>query len=372
MADGYRLPLRRWGDPDRARVLVLGLHGFNDYGNAFALLGDFLAERGALVYAYDQRGFGATAQRGRWAGEDRLVEDLRAVAGLLRARHPRLPLFLVGESMGGAVALAAAPDLAGARGLVLIAPAVWSRDSMGALQRLTLWAAVRSVPGLRLSGRGLRLRPTDNLARWRAWSADPLVIKGTRVDALWGVTNLMDRAAAAAPALRTPTLLLYGMHDEIVPKDPVCTLIGRLAPLAPGMRVAIYPQGWHMLTRDLQGAWVLADIAAWIDDWAGPLPSGRESPPGGAALGQFCAGGPGRRRDRRGRCAPSARGSPRRSGLRICNRLNAPESDRPDGYRHSASPGGPRVRGGPLGPGGKRPSRARPPAAQRDTDPNHA
>jgi alpha-beta hydrolase superfamily lysophospholipase len=276
MEDGYRLPLRRWGDPDRARGLVLALHGFNDYGNAFAGLGDYLGEQGLLVYAVDQRGFGATSQRGRWAGEERLVTALRTLAGLLRASHPGIPLTLVGESMGGAVLLAAAPELRDVHGLVLIAPAVWGRDTMPALQRLLLAAAVRTAPGLQLTGRGLGIRPTDNDPLWRAYSTDPLVIKATRVDALWGVANLMDQATRTLPNPTLPILLLYGERDQVIPKQAFCAWLSRLPSGTPGLRLVVYGKGWHMLTRDRQGAWVMADIAAWIRDPSAPMPSGEE------------------------------------------------------------------------------------------------
>lgn len=289
MEDGYRLPMRRWGQPAQARALVLALHGFNDYGGAFAALGDYLSQSGVLTYAYDQRGFGATAQRGRWAGEERMVADLLALARLLRERHPGLPLYLVGESMGGAVVLAAAPALRDVRGLVLIAPAVWSRDTMPGLQRLLLRAGVSIAPGLKLTGRGLGIRPTDNDSAWRAYSADPLVIKATRVDALWGVTNLMDRATRAATEPSPPTLVLYGEHDQIIPKGAFCSLLARLPDESPTLRLVIYPKGWHMLMRDRQAAWVLADIAAWVADQGAPLPSGNETPADGKRVRRLCA-----------------------------------------------------------------------------------
>ncbi|MBV1886654.1 MAG: lysophospholipase, partial [Parvibaculaceae bacterium] len=57
MSDGTQLPLRIWGAKDPG-FIVLGVHGFNDYGNAFADFGTWLEPREGLLYAYDQRGFG--------------------------------------------------------------------------------------------------------------------------------------------------------------------------------------------------------------------------------------------------------------------------------------------------------------------------
>ena len=75
--------------------------------------------------------------RGLWAGASALTADLRRAARLLRARYPDPPLYLLGDSMGGAVILAASAQDAPlpAEGVVLVAPAVWSRATMPALRR---------------------------------------------------------------------------------------------------------------------------------------------------------------------------------------------------------------------------------------------
>jgi hypothetical protein len=40
--------------------------------------------------------------------------------------------------------------------------------------------------------------------------------------------------------------------------------------------VAFYPEGHHMLLRDLGGVAVAGDILAWMGDRAAPLPSGAD------------------------------------------------------------------------------------------------
>lgn len=287
MDDGYRLPLLSWGEPAKARAMVLGLHGFNDYSNAFAGLGTYLGERDILTYAYDQRGFGSTDRRGLWAGEKRMLGDLRALIGLLRERHPGLPLYLIGESMGGAVVLAAGPNFPGVQGIVLIAPAIWSRDTMSPIQSLLLWAGAKIAPGLKLTGKGIKLKPTDNLEMWRVYSADPLVIKATRIDALWGIANLMDTAAAHNGPWRLPVLILYGKNDEIIPKRAFCAWFRVFGP-ANDQGLVLYDRGWHMLTRDLQGRRVMADISNWIDDSTALPPSGEGSEPNSELVRRFC------------------------------------------------------------------------------------
>lgn len=272
--DAAVLPLSVWRPQGACRAVVLALHGFNDYRGAFDEVGPFLAARGIVTYAYDQRGFGATAQPGIWPGAELLIDDAGTVAALLRERHPGCPLYLLGESMGGAVALSALASQGIADGTVLVAPAVWGRSTMNPLQRAGLWLVAHTWPGLRLSGRGLGITASDNKAMLRALREDPLVFKDARADTVWGLSSLMDRALASAPRVDVPALVLYGAHDEIIPRGPTCKLLAALRP--PG-RLALYPDGYHMLTRDLGARVVLEDVAAWLTDPAAPLPSGHDA-----------------------------------------------------------------------------------------------
>lgn len=279
-ADGAHLPLRIWRPKGEAKAIILALHGFNDYSNAFAGVGAAMAERGIATYAYDQRGFGTAPLHGRWVGQRQLAADLVTASRLLRRRYPGVPLYLLGESMGGsviAVALAG-PARPEADGVILAAPAVWGRETMSVVQRLALWAAVRVAPGMTLTGRGVvAVRPSDNIAMLRALSADPLIVKETRIDAIYGLVDLMDAALAAAPKIDVPLLYLYGERDQLVPKEPTRQMIDHLQAMAGGrLRIAWYVDGYHMLLRDLDSAVVIGDIAGWIANRQASLPSGAE------------------------------------------------------------------------------------------------
>jgi alpha-beta hydrolase superfamily lysophospholipase len=275
MQDGAVLPLHRWlpaATPPRATILAV--HGLNDHGGSFAEIARYLAERGFAVYAFDQRGFGATEHPGLWAGGDAMADDLRQLARLLRELHPEAPLYGLGESMGGAVLLHALTRHAGdwLDGAAVLAPAVWRRDQMPWYQRFALRLLAHTFRGTRVSGRGLELRASDNPDALRRLDEDPLVIRGTRVDVLWGVANLMDDVTAEAASYGVPLLILYGEHDEIMPRDAMCAWIGSLERNG-AWQVAVYPNGWHLLARDLGAAAVHSDLGAWYERPNGALPS---------------------------------------------------------------------------------------------------
>ena len=279
MADGYRLPLSVWRPAGEPQAIVLGLHGFNDYRAAFSVPAEFLAVNDIMTYAYDQRGFGETAQRGLWPGPDVLQQDARTMVQLLCARYPEKPLFLLGESMGGAVAMdmIAVAETSCLKGVILVAPAVWGWRTMPLWQRSALWLAAHTTPGQTLTGEGLELTPSDNIEMLRALGRDPLVIKETRIDAAFGLTNLMESALHSGQQLTLPALILYGEHDDIIPPNSMCEMLNGLpGPQTGHWRMALYPAGYHMLTRDLQAAVVLEDMVSWIQNQTAPLPSSLE------------------------------------------------------------------------------------------------
>ncbi len=277
--DGIALKLRVWKPDGPPRAAVLALHGFNDYRNAFDASAAQWAEAGVITYAYDQRGFGEAPEQGIWPGTRLLVRDASDMARLLRARHPGIGLYLLGESMGGAVAIVAMAqdDPPPVDGVVLVAPALWGRAAMSGLQREALDFLAHAMPWFPVSGQNTGRVPSDNVAMLRALGADPLVQKYNRIDAVWGLVNLMDDAQAAAPRFAATALILYGDKEQLIPKGPVATFLNNLPrDGAARRRLAVYPQGFHMLLRDLGADTVRRDILAWIADPAAPLPSGAE------------------------------------------------------------------------------------------------
>ena len=278
--DGTALPLKSWLPNGRPTAVILALHGFNDYSNAFKDSGEEWAEQGIATFAYDQRGFGAAPEHGVWAGASRLAMDATEAANVLRARYPGVPLYLLGESMGGAVAVVAETGFEGTPppkvdGLILEGPAVWGRNTMTMPERVALWIGDRFLPGMKLTGRGLGIMPSDNIEMLSAHGRDPLVIKETRVDTIKGLVDLMDNALAAAPGLHTPMLFLYGDHDEIIPRESTRRFLAAL-PADQPRHVAFYPKGYHMLLRDLAAGVVRRDVEAWVANPTIALPSGAD------------------------------------------------------------------------------------------------
>ncbi len=265
--DGLSLPLHVWQTAAKPKAVILALHGFNDYGAFIKKAASNFSQNGVQVYAYDQRGFGRSPHFGFWPGRRAFADDATVAVGLLRQKHPGLPVYLLGMSMGGAVVMTAMTDdvRPDVDGVVLVAPAVWGRETMPFYQRWALWLAVRMVPWMKLSAEGLKIRASDNVEMLRELGRDPLFIKETRVDAIWGLVNLMDLALRRSADYKAKTLLLYGENDEVIRKKPTELMFSRLPEdAAADRRLIRYPKGYHMLLRDLQAETVWRDVLSWI------------------------------------------------------------------------------------------------------------
>ncbi|MCC9621118.1 alpha/beta hydrolase [Thalassospira sp. MA62] len=268
-SDGAILPLQHWGQDDHPRAVVLALHGMGDYANAFMELGQQVASRGIAVYAYDQRGFGRTKSRPYWAGIKSLADDASDMLIALRGRYPDTPVYLLGNSMGGAVAIITAatrPQLMD--GVILVAPAVWNRDMMPWYQTAPLAILSHSLPWLPLTGKGLDIWPSDNIEMLRRLSRDPHMMSSVRVDMVAGIADLMDQSHQMAGDISIPVLLLSGAQDQVIPPEAIDAIDGDLATLSQSKDGfydrCLYESGYHMLLRDLNGPVVIDDIAKWI------------------------------------------------------------------------------------------------------------
>ena len=276
--DGARLGLSVWTPPKEQKIwaVLVALHGMDDYGEAFAEAGPWFAARGVATYAYDARGFGRSPDRGIWAGEDLMTRDLGAALDAARTAHPDAIIAVLGDSMGAASAMAAfggetPPE---ADRVVLAAPAVWGWSSMPPLYSAVLWSGAHLAPFQRVTPpRSLDIWPSDNIPMLRRISRDPLMITQTRIDAIYGLVNLMQSASERAAHIQAPTMFLYGAQDQIIPREAALRAVRQLPPEA---RTALYPDGYHMLLRDLHAELVYQDVLTFLLDPGAPFPSGVE------------------------------------------------------------------------------------------------
>lgn len=115
---------------------------------------------------------------------------------------------------------------------------------------------------------------------------DPMSILATRFDTVYGLVDLMEASSRSLGRIRGDAILMYGAHDEVVKKGPMKLALERAEREGGTLRTAWYPNGWHLLNRDLDAEIVYRDVVSWLRDPTAPLPSGAP-----AVLPQLQAGG---------------------------------------------------------------------------------
>lgn len=279
-ADGEKLPLRQWQPvTKRPAAVIIALHGFNDYSAFFQKPAQYFQKQNIASYAYDLRGFGGSENRGLWAGYETYSEDLTLFTRLVAEKHPDVPIYLLGESMGGAVIIVAATEMKmpQVEGIVLAAPALWAREFMPWYQTSLLWLLSYTMPWLTVTGESVGVVASDNIEWLRALGRDPLVIKETRVEAVHGLTDLMDEAMERSNRLNIKTLLLYGEKDELIPLEPTAHFINNFLQRDKEQKmIGCYQNGYHLLLHDLQASLVWQDLKSWMLSGTKSLPSGAE------------------------------------------------------------------------------------------------
>lgn len=263
--DGLTLYSQSWWPEGGARALVLIVHGFAEHSSRYDHVARTLVGQGYGVYALDQRGHGRSeGPRANLHVFDELVADLRRYSEMLYERHPALPRFVFGHSMGGAVTLQLGLEHPHPfAGLVLSAPYLRSPAPLPApLEPLLDWLS-RRVPDLRTSPLDVGAISRDP-AEVQAYRDDPLVYTG-RIKLRMGLELLRagPRLLPLAPRVSLPTLILHGSSDRLADVRGSEQLFRQLGSTDKTLRV--YDGGYHELFNDVVRDEVFDDLIGWLE-----------------------------------------------------------------------------------------------------------
>jgi alpha-beta hydrolase superfamily lysophospholipase len=239
------------------------LHGACDYSGAFEEVAPKLSRMGFSVFAYDQRGFGGNEKRGRWRGKKRMAKDVAEAFALLRDRTgTEVPAFVIGESMGGAMAVqAAVRENIAADGLILVAPGAlastfWRLLASWLARTINYFAPESEIVIERLSGKDLTPAAAIRLL------FDPMILRGVRPDLLFGLVKLGKSSVERAKEVTVPVLTMMGSRDDVLRQACIWTLHQRLA----GKKEwALFDGGPHLLLHWQKNDLVLERAVRWIE-----------------------------------------------------------------------------------------------------------
>jgi acylglycerol lipase len=250
--------------PREPRAVVLLLHGFGEHAGRHRATMDALAKRGIAVYAYDHRGHGRSPGRRaivtRFSGA---VDDAMVMRARVAAEHPGLPLFALGASMGGLMAIRSAQrDPVGLAGVVLVAPALAVGATTPPIVRALAPLFAQLAPGAPVATLELAALSLDP-AVIDAFASDPLTHHGkiparTGAEVLAAATDALNAAAG----WRLPLYIIHGAADRIAAPSGSQRFVAAAA--GPDVTLRLIPGGYHEPFNDPGGLALVDDVATWI------------------------------------------------------------------------------------------------------------
>ena len=270
----YDFNLVNWQTEENSNIIILAIHGYNDYSKAFKEPAKIFSKHGISTYSFDLRGFGTNNSFGEWFELEIHCHDIKKIITDLKFRNPSKKIYLLGESMGGAISISLVNriDELPLDGLILVAPAIWNFSESNYLKSIFLKFFSTIFPKLRVSGKGIiQIRPSNNIEMLKEYSNDPFVIHKPNLKSLNGIANLMDQSFHDAKEYilnpKFPTLIIIPMIDEIVPRKPLIEILKEKKEkekINKLVNFKIYENNFHMILRDMDGNKITNDIKNWV------------------------------------------------------------------------------------------------------------
>jgi lysophospholipase len=246
------------------RAVVVIVHGAGEHSDRYQHVAARLVAEGMAVYALDHRGHGRSD--GPRALIDRLalaVADIDHLVTIAADAHPGLPVFMLGHSMGGLLALAYALEHQQRLAGLILSGALVALDAAPAPMRLLGRALSAVAPRLPLIGVDATLVSRDPQVV-AAYQADPLVHHGklparTVAELVAFGVPLPGRLAT----ITVPTLIMWGTADGLCPPRGSEMLAERIG--APDRTATPYAGLYHEILNEPERERVLGDLCAWLD-----------------------------------------------------------------------------------------------------------
>lgn len=248
-----KVPYRAWVPEEKPHEVILCVHGLGFSSAAFSEFGRQMAQHGSAVYALDVRGFGAWMNR---KGEDKCdfeacLTDIEAALKTIRKNFPGTPIFVAGESMGGAIALAAAsryPDLLD--GLICSVPSS-DRYAKATTEILVAANYLKDKDKPIDISEEVISRATSNPTLRKKWTAAPHNRMKISPKELKQFEDFMKgNNDAAALIQRTPVLMLAGFKDRLVKPEGTIELFNDLS--VADKLLMVVGDGEHLLLEENQ------------------------------------------------------------------------------------------------------------------------
>ena len=270
----YEFKKRVWQVNEHEGAIIIAIHGYNDYSESFQIPATFLTKYKISTISFDLRGFGMNEDRGSWFPLSVHIDDVTFFVKEIRKNHPKKKIFLLGESMGGAIVASTVIKNKNLQinGVILVAPAIWNFSEMNPIKKIFLNVISTLLPNLKLDGGDfVKVTACNNIEVLKALAKDKYFIHKPNLKSLNGIVELMDESYKYTKEflnqLPYRTLIILPIKDEIVPRKPLTKLLDdKKDSIKNNITLAIFKNNYHMILRDLESETITKFLANWINN----------------------------------------------------------------------------------------------------------
>ena len=272
--DGKLIFYREWIPSGNVKKIVLVAHGMAGHGEFFVLLADRLVEKGIMVIAPDYRHHGHSDRKKEdLAKFKKILRDCHLLLGQIQSKYPQMPIFLVGESMGGAVSINFTKyfreDQSKLSGLILFAPAIRMQFPPIFWIGITLISPLMILARLLIPSKGIvKVKGNEdqgikNPIHQRYDREDPYHLERVSMRYLIQLFKFVRKTMSQARKISIPALIFQGTEDPVISVNGAKRFVKNLA--SKDRKLVLIDGGFHSLFTDpeFQNKWDI--LIKWIE-----------------------------------------------------------------------------------------------------------
>ncbi len=253
-----------WLPAEDPKAILLVVHGLGEHCGRYMNVVDHFVPLGYAVYGLDHIGHGKSEGMREFVESfEDFTDTLTIYLKMVRSWQPDKPIFLLGHSMGGAIAtyylLDHQDDFSGA---IISAPAISVGESVSPITITLSKVLSKIAPKLGLIALDVNALSRDPKVV-KAYVDDPLVFHGKTPARLAAeLLSAMQHITAETSKITLPFIVLQGAEDALV--DPSGTQMLYEKASSADKTLKKYKGLYHEIFNEPERDLVLTDVEAWL------------------------------------------------------------------------------------------------------------
>ena len=264
--EGFNLYYQGWLPEQNPQAIIFIIHGLAEHSGRYAETAASLVKEGYAVFCHDHQGHGLSeGRRGYIKYFATYTKDLNSFINDISTKYPGIPVFLLGHSIGGTIAISyCLENPEKLNGLILSAPALQTGASVARWQIVLtkILAVIAPKAGVDRLDSSTISKDQDVVAAYRN---DTLVYTGKLSARLcFEILKTMEVLPQETIKIKAPVLIMHGADDRLAAPDGSRDIYVKIG--SDDKTLKIYEGLYHEIMNEPERAMVYKDVAEWIGE----------------------------------------------------------------------------------------------------------